>query len=144
MFERFLSSGHGFIPYVSCPYGNCESLGGHLVTVTSAGEQDAMTGLMASGTKNNSWPGGYKDSGWKWITGELFSYSSRSPGEPNHCLGHETSLRIYRTPNPMAGGSGFGKWNDLNSDGTCNGEPFFGVQNFGLLCERESAEDSRR
>ena len=42
---------------------------------------------------------------------------------------------IYRIRNPKGGIDGQYKWNDLQKDGDCNGESFFGYQNSGFVCE---------
>lgn len=58
----------------------CESLGGHLVTITSQNEQSFIENtFLSNNTKKHFYlVGGYRDnsySEWKWITGEIFSYS---------------------------------------------------------------------
>lgn len=99
----------------------------HLATVTSSSEQAVLSNLMKTAT-NNGWIGGYQPdnekslaSGWKWITGESFTYTNWDPpssivplGEPNDTPygtfepGSEQNLEIY---------SGSGVWNDApNSD----------------------------
>lgn len=64
----------------------CESLGGHLATITSQEENDfiyknfieiyggAMIGLSDADEEGE----------WKWVTGEVFSYSNWDSGEPNN------------------------------------------------------------
>lgn len=64
----------------------CESLGGHLVTITSQAEQNfvcenftkkygaAMIGLSDAANEGD----------WKWVTGEAFSFSNWDSGEPNN------------------------------------------------------------
>ena len=42
---------------------------------------------------------------------------------------------IYRVANPYSKGSAFGLWNDLYHDGTCGNQSFFGLENFGFICE---------
>lgn len=123
----------------------CESIGGHLVTITDENEQIVVENLLyEKGTKNNYWLGGYKDSNdaWKWITNESFSYQSWSPIEPNNHNGFENALMMYKGQNPITGDS-LGYWNDINSDGTSyddygNYETFFGKNNFGFICEWDS------
>lgn len=51
----------------------CEAKGGHLVTMTSAGEATFVESL--TGKYKNYWIGVQKINGkWKWVTGEKFSY----------------------------------------------------------------------
>ena len=78
---------------------------------------------------------------WKrWITGETIKYTNydRTNNEPNNFTGSENALVIYRIRNPKGGIDGQYKWNDLQKDGDCNGESFFGYQNSGFVCEWDS------
>lgn len=124
----------------------CEGLGGHLITVTSAAEQDIVEELLNNGDRNSYWLGGQldEDSAWRWITAESFDYSNWASGQPDNFRNCENALMVYRNNNPMnTSGSGFGRWNDLSSDGNCNGEAFFGVDNFGFICEWDNIEVSQ-
>lgn len=79
---------------------NCAAMGGHLVTVTTSGENSFLYNLWPSG-----WIGltdEVTEGVWKWVTGETYSYSSWNPGEPNNS-GNEDYVQFV---------SG-GKWNDL-------------------------------
>ena len=119
----------------------CESLGGHLVTITSQEEQIFVESILEKGTKNSYWVGGTGGNKiFGWITGEPFNYTNWSRLQPdnNQKSGGEDSLMMYRLNNPSSG-SGLGKWNDLNNNGTCGNESFFGLSNFGFVCEWESA-----
>lgn len=115
----------------------CESIGGHLVTITSKREQYIVESLMnEEGTKNSYWIGAEQDNTGhysKWITGESITYTNYKPGQPDNP--DEKALMIYRNNNPYSGGPCFGYWNDIFKDGNCKGETFFGVQNFGFICE---------
>lgn len=110
----------------------CEKQGGHLVTITSAQEQDVVMALLKNkGNKNSYWIGGYKNgNSWKWVTEESFSYTNWGWNQPD---GDGPSLMIYYST-----GNGWpsGVWNDLPSD--CGTPPFFGAINFGLVCEWDS------
>lgn len=89
-----------------------ESMGGHLATITNA-EEDAVLGEMirASGY-GGLWLGAENTSGsWKWVTGEEFSFTNWSSGEPSggdeHYLGYK---------------NGNNEWNDYRmSDGAVFG-----------------------
>ena len=79
---------------------NCEAMGGYLVTVTTAAENNFIFGLWPSG-----WIGltdEVNEGVWRWVTGETYSYSSWNPGEPNNA-GNEDYVQFV----------GGGKWNDL-------------------------------
>jgi hypothetical protein len=81
---------------------NCVAMGGHLVTVTSSGENAFLFGLWPSG-----WIGltdEVTEGTWKWVTGETFSYTNWNSGEPNNS-GNEDYIQFV----------GSGKWNDLNN-----------------------------
>lgn len=121
----------------------CQAQGGHLMTVTSSEEQEVLENLLKKGEKNNYWLGGQlsDDLNWKWITDEKFSYSNWSPNQPDNFTSCEDSLMVYRVPNPLdTAGPDLGKWNDLCHDGTCNGESFFGTDNFGFICEWDETD----
>jgi hypothetical protein len=78
----------------------CTNMGGYLVTVTSAAENNFIFGLWPSG-----WIGltdEITEGTWRWVTGEAYSYSSWNPGEPNNA-GNEDYIQFV----------GGGKWNDL-------------------------------
>ena len=79
---------------------NCDAMGGHLVTVTTSGENSFIFGVWPSG-----WIGltdEVTEGTWKWVTGETYSYTSWNPGEPNNS-GNEDYVQFV----------GGGKWNDL-------------------------------
>lgn len=78
----------------------CINMGGHLVTVTSAAENNFIFGLWPSG-----WIGltdEVTEGVWKWVTGEPYSWSNWNSGEPNNA-GNEDYIQFV----------GGGKWNDL-------------------------------
>ena len=81
---------------------NCAAMGGHLVTVTTSGENSFLFNLWPSG-----WIGltdEVTEGTWKWVTGETFSYTNWNSGEPNNS-GNEDYIQFV---------SG-GRWNDLNN-----------------------------
>ena len=117
----------------------CEQKGGHLVTITSFDEQAVVYSLMKSeGTKNNYWIGADKSDGsgeYKWLTGEKMTYTNYKGGYTDNYCNQEDALMMYRNDNPRIGGYCSGYWNDLNRNGTCMGESFFGLNNMGFICE---------
>ena len=115
----------------------CENISGHLVTITSEREQNFIYDLlMMNGVRNSYWIGGFKGSNgeWRWITNEKFSYNNWGWNQPD---GDGTALMIYFS---TSNGWKMGDWNDLNSTGN-NGQTFFGVNNFGFICEWESEKN---
>jgi hypothetical protein len=80
----------------------CANMGGHLVTVTTAAENNFIFNLWPSG-----WIGltdEVVEGQWRWVTGEPYSYQSWNPGEPNNS-NNEDYIQFV----------GGGKWNDLNN-----------------------------
>ena len=79
---------------------NCTNMGGHLVTITSSGENSFVF---------NTWPSGWigfndevVEGQWRWVTGESVTYTNWNSGEPNNA-GNEDYAQFV----------GGGKWNDL-------------------------------
>ncbi|MEX2186008.1 MAG: Ig-like domain-containing protein [Pirellulales bacterium] len=72
-----------------------ESLGGHLVTITSQAESNFINANFPG--NDGGWIGGYQErvasdfvepaGGWRWITGEAWEYTNWVPGEPNESGG---------------------------------------------------------
>lgn len=126
----------------------CESLGGHLVTITSQGEQNFVSKLLTNGGKKQYWIGATTTGGTpQWVTGETFSYSNWDVIEPNsHTRSDgekEQYVHIYNTPNPAVGGSKRFAWNDMYYDNTYPGEEDnFSLQTVGYVCEWETWSDS--
>lgn len=118
----------------------CENLGGHLVTITSKSEMTQVKTLIKKGKKNSYWLGAKRNSSnkWSWVTGEKFKYSNWAQGQPDNYTGTEDALMLYRKANPVSKVPS-GKWNDVNLDGTCRSETFFGKKNFGFICEWDAA-----
>ncbi|MBQ3399270.1 MAG: putative Ig domain-containing protein [Synergistaceae bacterium] len=112
----------------------CESLGGHLVTISSQEEEDVVEKLVLAGSKNSYWLGGQKDENgnWSWIDGTTWDYTHWDAVEPNYDW--EDKLMMYRLSNPVTN-SVPGTWNNLQDNGTFEDEPFFGTANIGFVCE---------
>lgn len=84
----------------------CESLGGHLATITSQAEQDFINQLNTEGYR--LWIGAYRPEGldFAWITREPWTYTNWDDGEPNNSsavVAQEDSVCLW-----------YGKWNDLS------------------------------
>lgn len=78
----------------------CINMGGHLVTITSAAENNFVF---------NTWPSGWigftdeaVEGQWRWVTGESVTYTNWNGGEPNNVNNEDYAQFV----------SG-GRWNDL-------------------------------
>ncbi len=138
----------------------CEELGGHLVTINSENEQEALVTLLQSSTHtvtatydeysfdeldllNCYWIGAEKTSGnWKWVTGEKFSFTNWKPGEPNNENNAEYYAEMYaNTPAYAEDTIEIGQWNDaiLNGRNGNQNNSFYTETSVGFICEWESA-----
>lgn len=65
-------------------------------------ENNSVDRKKVYGHKNYYWLGGFREmedlDGWKWITGETFSYTNWGKGEPSNTGGHETLIAVYKYP----------------------------------------------
>ena len=112
----------------------CESIGGHLVTITNQKEENLIEDLLSIHGGINYWMGAEKVNGqMAWVTGEDFSFTNWGPSQPDHA--HETSLMMYTYDNPNTSGDDSYQWNDLEPGGTYGTEPWFGLDDFGFICE---------
>gem|GEM_PF-2185422 len=118
----------------------CEAQGGHLVTITSAGEQNAVLELMQNCTNGvyNIGATDYNQSGnWSWVTGETFSYNNWDPDypEPSRDNGEYYAAIIGKenAPNKQVG-----EWIDAPNI-TMSG--FYGFENTGFICEYDTVCD---
>ena len=119
----------------------CENLGGHLVIIESQDEQVMLESLLKE--KNFYWLGASVDlekenAPWHWINGKTLEYTNWHGTQPDNFTGNENCLMMYNYPNPVDGSTIKGVWNDVQEDGTCNDEEFFGAENSGFICEWDS------
>lgn len=109
---------------------HCTSLGGHLVTIQSAAENQFVSRMsMSSGT----WLGAtdeIQEGVWIWVTGESWDYSNWYPGEPNNCCPPTHCGPQDCTPEHYLTGDYTGQWND-----TPDGQMHF-------VCEWDSVSQS--
>jgi len=112
-----------------------EDLGGHLATITSQAEQNAVYDLIKDGPMNQYWIGA--DEPGNWITWEEWTYENWAFGEPDGDGEDERYVQMYRIPNPMTDvGEDAGKWNDINNESYIPGEEeFFSTEFVGLVVE---------
>lgn len=99
----------------------CESLSGHLVTITSEGEQDAVYSFIKDKIGDEDVYIGLSDMDedgvWNWVTEEELSYTNWAEGEPDSyhagqiyaaiCNGTRSGSKFSITP---------GKWDDVSDD----------------------------
>ena len=104
--------------------GEANQKGAHLATVTSAAEEAFVRSLFEGGScsvcpGSSIFVGGYQDptspeysepaGGWRWVTGEPWSYTNWVPAEPND-QGADEDYLCLRCPEG---------WNDASSGATC-------------------------
>ncbi len=104
----------------------CEKLGGHLATITSDGENEALYNFIHSLGYENAYFGytdEEKEGKWKWVTGESSKYNNWAYGEPNNESGEEHyGMFYYKSPRY--------KWNDGGFN-TVNS----GIDETAFICE---------
>lgn len=132
----------------------CESLGGHLATISDAQEQTFVEQLSQTcSERTNFWLGGYYDRNrdiWKWVDGTPFTYTnwdSWNNGEtefsqPDNHTGNEWYIRFgksdqtYETWVEHAG-----CWNDIaNRAGDADDDVL--LDSFGFICEWDSTNNN--
>lgn len=104
-------NGHNYVELTADSWTNSEdfaaSLGGHLVAVNDAAENDFL--ISTFGTEHALWIGLYRTgpntSDFAWTNGDAVTYTNWAGGEPNNCCGGEDYTHTYTT----------GEWNDLNN-----------------------------
>ena len=108
----------------ACAY--CESLGGHMATITSAEENEEVYQAMISQGYTSAYFGftdRASEGTWVWVTGEPVQYTNWQKGEPNN-QGNKEHYGMYYYKN---NGS---TWND----GDYSGSPV------SFICEWDTAE----
>lgn len=83
----------------------CESMGGHLATITSKKENDFIKTLLGENFYYIGANDKQTEGQWKWVTDEEFSYTNWEEGQPDNAFSNEHFLMIYPD----------GTWNDLTS-----------------------------
>lgn len=119
----------------------CESMGGHLVTVTSEGEQKFLESIVKNGDKHQYWLGGKAaEDGYAWITGEEFSYTNWDKDEPggSGLTAGGSCLQILRTPDPKVEDSRAFGWRVAPADNT------YQVEKPELLKQQEEAQKAEQ
>jgi len=106
----------------------CESLGGHLVTITSQEEQEHIRQLISSESKEAYWLGAKRSDNnwdeWEWISEEMFAYTNWADWEPN---GSGAYMQMFAES---------GRWDDTLADVNYEGGQKY--WNMGFICEWSS------
>ncbi|ELT90611.1 hypothetical protein CAPTEDRAFT_101356 [Capitella teleta] len=94
--------------------GACQALGGHLASIHSKSEENAInkyikengpTDVLIGGTDRAS------EGNWQWSDGTAFDYENWKSGEPNHQPGDGDAMMTVKS-----GGSGNRVWRDRSTD----------------------------
>ena len=82
----------------------CESVGGHLVTITSASEQATVQSLLSNDIPD-CWIGGSRnaDNAFAWVTDEPMTYTNWKSGEPSNTGEGEDCIKICNKSNWYSG-----------------------------------------
>ena len=120
----------------------CEQRGGHLVTITSSGEQKLIEKMIAKGEKRNYWLGGKTvKSGvdqYTWITGEKMTYTNWETDDCRSWGSYKGRERYIEDCLYMINHSfgTIGKWDDINDEGyRALWAGYFDTGAFGFICE---------
>lgn len=125
----------------------CESVGGHLVTITSQEEMNFIINELMNNTTNENcyWIGLQRNGdSWKWITGEEFSYQNWAENEPNNYENkNENYVHLFGKEYTEGNGTKIvGTWNDVTNDGASYAADFYDLSNFGYICEWDTVSSN--
>ena len=97
----------------------CETMGGHLATITSKEENDFINKLTSNNYAFIGCTDEEKEGTWKWITGEKFSYTNWSSGQPDNYnqLEHFGEIKLNGTWNDFPDTSDYTRGFVLEIDG---------------------------
>lgn len=125
--NAFSWNGHYYMCYNNCSSWEdaenyCESMGGHLATITSSAENNAVFSYWLSCGYESGYFG-YTDNTnegmWYWINEETSDYTNWHSGEPNAESSNEDYAMFYFK-------FGDGTWNDGNfGNGTVNDDTVY-------------------
>ncbi|MDR1639066.1 MAG: S-layer homology domain-containing protein [Clostridiales bacterium] len=101
----------------------CESIGGHLITITSQDEQDFFNDTLADLTSRElHWVGAtdeVEEGVWKWVSGEPFDYSNWLRGQPDDSWEDENFINLIAKDTYWYSQE-VGKWIDVIVRGNIN------------------------
>ena len=115
----------------------CESLGGHLATITSSEENNRVLDISQSGSKNAYWIGARIEENGEasWVTHELLSYTNWANDEPDDYQTKQGYVFLFGE-DYISSKYYVGQWGDIAENGmSWNNDSFWGSSNFGFLCE---------
>ncbi|ELT99818.1 hypothetical protein CAPTEDRAFT_68442, partial [Capitella teleta] len=96
--------------------GACQALGGHLASIHSNSEENAINNyLKHNGNPNDVLIGGTdraSESNWQWSDGTSFDYQNWKAGEPNSQPGDGDAVMTVKSDR-----SGNRAWRDRSTDG---------------------------
>ena len=123
----------------------CEKLGGHLVTITSEGEQKFIESILESNeaSMNQYWLGMYRyQDEYRWVTNESSEYVNWNSGEPNGITSNQAKEYCIQMINKVQDDSRF-KWNDVNNFNTPaeGNSDFYRTECIGVICEFETLKE---
>lgn len=93
--DAFYYNGHYYYAYEEVmtwtqAKAACEKVGGHLSTITSEAEQQAVTEyLLQNYSRSGYWLGGTdqeREGDWRWVTGEAWSYENWDELQPDNYI----------------------------------------------------------
>lgn len=127
----------------------CEDLGGHLVTITSPEEQEAIQNLLENSSRLEYWIGAhYVDGSYVWVTGEPFVYGTPpgepwGEGQPDHDRAGTDNAEeyVHIFSREVHNGVNFTfpryTWNDIMNDINAVNNRSFTTDTLGFICEWE-------
>ena len=112
----------------------CNSLGGHLVTITTSEEQAFINNNLLTNCANNLyWIGGKQvNSEWKWVTNENFYFTNWASGEPTNTA-NEYYIDMYGKKGRTD--ISIGQWNNTFNINDTVSSNFYASSHCGFICE---------
>jgi len=126
---------------------SASAMGGHLVSITSAAEQQIIDNLLiSSGVPSGAYWIGLIETDiegiYRWYNGEILDYTNWDPGQPDNASGVESRGQVLWTEEE--GAATFnrrGKWNDLPPGGYDSWPGLPDVVRGGYIVESECPID---
>ncbi len=112
-------------------YNICESLGGHLVTISSEEENDFVLSIASEFDNSYCWLGATdfsKEDDFYWVNCEPFNYDNWNETQPDNYANTEHFVHMY------IGDDRAGKWNDLPNSSIQY------VPSTGFICEFDDVD----
>lgn len=111
---------------------SCEQIGMHLVTITSAEENNFVENISMQLTIWLGLSDANSEGNWYWITGEPLNYTHWNTGEPNNAYEGEDYGEMVNE----------GYWNDIDIRAPAQEDPNRSINLFNYVCESEFEIDS--